>query len=428
MSRDRFPLLFAGALLLMGSLGAFLLRAAQRSDHADQLSTYRASPDGARALYLLAEQAGLPVTRWQQDFALRPGGGALVVLGVHADDATPLEPAVGADDDALHGHGGLNFLAPELSEDEQEKLLEHVAAGHTLIYLPCATGTDTVLSRLGFSVRTADPELGIRTLAPAQPSPYTLGVERLETRVQGWLDYSEHATPLLIDAHLGGTVAAMAPHGGGRVIVLTAPELAKNVALARADNAQWWLSLLDASVAPGEPLHFDEFHHGFSDDRSIAHFALRHGLHLALAQLLLGVVFWALALRRFGRPRLPALDVREEGTDALRATSRLYREGKHHAYAAELIAQGLAQELAPSAGVPLRTPPGEVAAALRARHQPALAAALEDVAAHAKDATSDRAVEKVARLAALSRLQHSSHRRSRPTARRRAPHADPTRS
>ena len=109
--------------------------------------------------------------------------------------------------------------------------------------------------------------------------------------------------PLLEDAPLHMTVAAVVPHGAGRVLVVGAPELAMNQALGRADNAQFWLSALRA-LGPG-PYAFDEHHHGFHQERSVVDFARRYGLHFAVGQLLLGLCLGALALRRFGRPRPP---------------------------------------------------------------------------------------------------------------------------
>ncbi|HYI01424.1 MAG TPA: hypothetical protein VD972_36045, partial [Hyalangium sp.] len=65
--RDRFPLLVVGGLLLLALFGNLLLRGASRGGFADTLSTYRASEGGARALYLLAQESGLPVVRRSAD-------------------------------------------------------------------------------------------------------------------------------------------------------------------------------------------------------------------------------------------------------------------------------------------------------------------------------------------------------------------------
>ena len=84
--RDRFPLLLVGGVLLLGALGWFLIQGARRGGFADQLSTFKSEPDGARALYLLLSESGVPVKRHQHDFILIPPKQNLVVLGARFED------------------------------------------------------------------------------------------------------------------------------------------------------------------------------------------------------------------------------------------------------------------------------------------------------------------------------------------------------
>jgi hypothetical protein len=423
--RDRFPFLLVGGLLLLGFVGITLMRAASRGEFADRLSTYRSEEQGARALYLLAEESGLPVARSRADLEVIEGDASLVLLGtdvssgVAGAEPEPLEelspkllPLPSADggtafkDDGEQDDELMNEIrASDVSPDEREKLLEHVKAGHTLIHAPWKVTPNPLLDAAGVSLRAAktDADLKLRTLVPAQPTPYTLGVERVEAEVRSFLDLSpDTAVPVLVDDVTGEVVASVSTYGQGRIVVLGAPELAMNRALARADNAQLWLSLL-AAAAGKDRLLFDEFHHGFAGDRSVAAFASRYGLHLAIGQLVLGLCLWALALRRFGRPREPEGEDRTAAVEALSAAGRLYRAGKHRAFAAGLIASGLSQELASPAGLPPRAAPGDVGARLRERGRPDLAAALEEVLKLSRSADSDEGVELVARTAARAR-------------------------
>ena len=48
--RDRFPLVMIGGLMLLGVLGAFVLKGAARGAFADRLSTWRSEPDGFKPL------------------------------------------------------------------------------------------------------------------------------------------------------------------------------------------------------------------------------------------------------------------------------------------------------------------------------------------------------------------------------------------
>lgn len=420
--RDRLPLALAGGVVLVGVLAASLIRGAERGSFADKLSTYRSEKDGSRALYLLATEGGLKVGRLQKSLDILEDGTQVVLLGTefseHASQVPGhrfrFVPDAGVDDDAPNPfrddlpederlHSGMNALrAQPVEPEERERLMKHVKRGHTLVYVPWGHQSNPLLKSLDVRLFRAEKELEIRTLVPAQPTPYTLGVERIEARVQSFLDLPGEAVPLLVDDRLGQVVAAVVPFGQGRVVVLGAPELAMNGALERADNAQFWLSALRATQANGT-VSFDEFHHGFSSERSIAEFAARYGLHFAVLQLVAGLALWAASLRRFGRPRPPEEDRRVGATDALYASSRLYREGKHHNYAASLVSRGLAQDLAPLAGRSIRADATEIAAGLASRDRKDLAAALTEVVALSRSATTDREIEALAGKAAAAR-------------------------
>jgi hypothetical protein len=408
--RDRFPLLVLGGLLLAGVLGAFLMRGAQRGGFADPLSTFRAEPDGARALYLLAQESGVPVTRHMADLRLLSGPQSLVLFAVETQDSheedpdqTRLasDPDAGVNDEEAP-HQGFNALrAQQLEKEEVERVLSHVRAGHSLVYVPWGSRENPLLDALGVKLDKADVTLPMRTLVAPLPTPYTLGVERVEAKVQAYLRLPEEALPVLEDERLGLPVAAVVPLGQGRVLVVGAPELAMNRALARADNAQFWLSALGA-LGP-DPYAFDEFHHGFTNERSIVDFARRYGLHFAVAQLLLGVVLWAGALKRFGRPLPPQESLRVGATDALFAMGRLYREGRHHGFAAGLIARGLTQQLAPLAGLPSHSTALAVANGLRSRGRQDLADGLLDVTRQSQAVQRDADLQTLATSAARLR-------------------------
>jgi hypothetical protein len=416
--RDRFPLVIVGGLLLVGVLGAFLLQGARRGSFADRLSTFRSEPDGARALYLVLEAQHLEVTRSQQRLDLIEPGQPLLLLGARfATDRTEHKRAfdksdAGMDDEdddeekeAFHDRGLSSLHATPLDEEERTKLLEHVRNGATVIYAPWGSRDNPFLDELDVSLITPDEKLGLRTLVPAQPSRFTAGVQTLEAPVQAFLDLPVGAVPLLVDGELEEVVAAALPWGQGRVIILGAPELATNRHLALADNARFWSSLVGALATHEHPLAFDEYHHGFKGDRSMGEFASRYGLQDAVGQLLFGLALWALALRRFGRPKAPTEALRVGATDALFATSRIYREGHHWAHAANAICRELALELAPRAGLAAHASTDELVAGLTRRGRADLAEALTQVTRAADTASADDDVRTVAKLAALARRQ-----------------------
>ncbi|SEK54811.1 hypothetical protein SAMN05444354_101848 [Stigmatella aurantiaca] len=408
--RDRFPVLVVGGLLFAVILGGFLLRGAARGDFADTLSTYRASENGARALYLLLQESGMAPGRRAMDLQLLDADSpaTLLLLAVEVEGAYEADPDEtrlatqrdeGLEDEEVPQEGLRALHSAELNADERAALLRRVEAGHSLVLVPWGSRENPLLDALEVKLSKADTSLPMRTLVPPLSTPYTLGTERVEAKVQAYLELPPGAVPLLVDAQLERPVAAVVPYGLGRVLVLGAPELAMNQALARADNAQFWLSALRALGGPG-PFEFSEFHHGFSNERSVVDFARRYGLHFAVAQLLLGVGFWAVSLKRFGRPRPPPEALRVGATDALFAMSRLYREGRHHAFAAELITREVTQELALMAGLPAHTPAPAVAEGLAARGRKDLAQGLRALLRQAEGPTTDKELVRLATRAA----------------------------
>jgi hypothetical protein len=407
--RDRFPLLVVGGLIFCVIVGNFLLRGASRGGFADTLSTYRASENGARALYLLAEESGMPVIRRSADLQIldQKSTASMILLAVEVEgsreddlDETLLaeEPDAGVADESVP-HEGLNALhSTELTDEEREKLLAYVKSGHSLVYVPWGSRENPLLDALGVKLSKMDTSLPMRTLVPPMPTPYTLGVERVEAKVQALLELPSGAVPVLEDAGLERPVAAVVSYGLGKVLVVGSPELAMNQALARADNAQFWLSALHA-LGPG-PYEFSEYHHGFTNERSIVDFAKRYGLHFAVAQLLLGVALWSVSLRRFGRPHPPPESARVGATDALFAMSRLYREGRHHAFAAGLISKQLTQELALYTGLPAHAPVAAVAEGLIARGREDLSQGLRAIARRSEETQSDKDLQQLAARAA----------------------------
>jgi hypothetical protein len=416
--RDRFPLAMVTGLVFLGVLGVWVSRGAARGSFADVLSSFRSEPDGARALFLFAEQAGIPVERVKQSFDIVEPGLQPVLLAVdfsedaHSsifdedDEKKPQkadEPLEKQEDDERH-RGTNAFRAPHVTAEEREKLLTQVRNGATLVYVPWGAQDNALLKALDVKLHKAEKGLGLRTLVPAQPTPWTRGVERVECNVQAYLELPPLNTPLLLDSKLDEPVAAAVTYGQGQVIVIGAPELAMNKALGRADNARFWKSLLSTLGKTGR-VAFDEYHHGFTGERSLGEFAGRYGLQFALLQLLLGVALWALALRRFGRPRAPVQETRIGATDALSATSRLYLEGKHHTHAGQAIVRGVAQELAPLAGAGARSEPRDVALALNGRGRRELGEGLLQLVSASGHCTSENDVQDIAERAAILRRQ-----------------------
>ena len=389
--RDRFPLLVL-ALIVFALAGGWLLQqSASRGRFAAPLSTYRSAPDGSRALLLLAAEAGLSVRRRHLDLAqIEPEVKGIALLGIR-----------------------------ELAEAELEKLQAFVAAGGNLLIAAAAEpekkgfrlddvfkASRPLLDAFQVELTPCDsPEIE-RELLPAVASALTRGVEQVDARVAGYLGRKggEPFLPLIVDPHHeNDPVAIVFPHGGGRVVVLASPDLASNRVLARADNAQLWLSLLGAMAGSGV-VELDEHHHGFTGQRSISEYARRYGMHWALLQLLLAVWLWVASHRRFGAPREVAGEGRVASADYLLAMARIYRIGGHRAHAARLLVDGLARFLAGKAGLSPHAGVRMISARLAGRGRRDLARALSGVAEGAESAAqSDNALLAFAQRCASAR-------------------------
>jgi hypothetical protein len=434
--RDRFPLLVVFGLLGLGAVGTFVMQGARRGDFADLRSTYRSSKNGSRALYLLLAQNGISVQRFEQkpDTLTEDVNLALLDVNVESDalptgflatmffdggiasnrpsDAGVLDKNA-ADAEALAKRNGLNgLMVSQLSESEVEAVLEFVKSGKRLLYLPSSGRSNALTEALNLFVSEPPKGLGIRTLVPSQPSPLTVDTERLESEITALVSAPLPAKTFLVDEQLGESVGVSMPLGAGEVIVIGAVELASNHALTRADNARFWVSI-GRYLSRERPLAFDEFHHGFTGERSVGDFARRYGLQYAALQLLLGLLFWALSLRQFGRPLPVSEDARIGSVDSLLATSRLYREGGHHAHAARLIVAGLTADLASHFSLTPQSTPQQLITAMTAAGKEQWATALQRIVSSLTEHANDRQLIDIANQSVTLRrniLDAFSHR------------------
>ncbi|MGC4113992.1 MAG: DUF4350 domain-containing protein [Myxococcales bacterium] len=419
--RDRFPLLF-GAILLFGVAVIWLFGdAGKRGTFADPYSTYRSAPDGARALFLTAQRLGLPVSRRHMDLADLDVAttGAIAMLGVERLEEAELEKL----DKFLSAGGRLLLVAGP--EDKKKGLFSELLHSER-----------PLLAHFDLKLAECDsPEIE-RQLEVATPSRFTRGVEAPTARVAGYLSREDGKPmlPLVTDPHAEGRAVAVAfSVGDGRVVALSAPDLASNRALGRSDNARLWASLIEA-LAAGAPFEFDEYHHGFTGERSISGYAAQHGLHWALLQLLLALWVWVAAQRRFGRARKADQDERVAGADYLWAMARIYRQGGHRAHAAKVLFDGLVRALARLAKTGARPSVGDVVRGLNRHGRPDLGKALSNAESRLASAgASDEEVLAFARTCAGARklADHKASSSAKswfrlPAALRRGAQASPT--
>jgi hypothetical protein len=192
------------------------------------------------------------------------------------------------------------------------------------------------------------------------------------------------------------------------VLAIAAPTMATNRELAQDDAARFWLDVLTDFAPTHGQIEFDEYHHGFTGERSVMAYASRYGLPWAIAQGVFALLLWTLALRRFGAVQSLREQTQRATADYLLAMARIYRLGGHRQHAAMALVRGAIRALAAATRTRARDAAG-LAESLDACGQPELAAEIRELANLAAAAADEAALMQVAQRAARLRSRTSSH-------------------
>ncbi len=354
-------------------------------------STYNAKGTGSKGLFLWLQELGLQVRRWERPLTDLP------------DEATVLL-----------------VLGPRLPLEEQElkALEEWVREGGVLVLADDTVGgplpgvwAGAPVLRFGLRPRVGDKAGSLR---PAFPSPYAVGVERIQPagRVRFQRQVSEGWAPLFADQT--GDVVAIKRLGEGRLIAVADPGLFSNARLEVEGHARLALNIVRDHVKGGVVL-VDEFHHGHGHDDGFFRYLKGTAAPWILAQAALAFLAFLLARgTRFGAPVPAGEDARASSLEYVGALGDLY----HRAGARRLAVAALARSFRRNLAEALGARAGEEAAQLGARAARRFGVGVERVKAclaPGRGATaSDEALLKFAR--AVHRLEgRVRHRALRPS-------------
>lgn len=380
MRSDR---VIAGALVVLG-VGALLavgfVAAPPREEAAVRAgSTYVASPGGAKALFEYLARSGLEPSRVETADLETPDGAVLVLLRVH------------------------------LGEAEAEALVRRIEDGLRVL-IASGNPRDPLLAQLGLPV-SADGAPG--RAQPAFPSAAVEGVARVEVEGalrgipggdRGVLAGEGWAELLADDA---GAIALARSVGAGEVIVVLDPSVFSNEGLARANNLRFADSSLRHLAGRSGKVVFDEFHHGFGVERTVAAWIDRAGLlpALWLALLALGIEGWRRNLARVGPPRPPPEPERRAVREFIASYAGLLQASGHRAWAVRALGRMLRRRLHDELGVPLAATPEDVFRRLTTR-APRAAARAYRALERASDLGREQAAPSDRELLDLSRDVH----------------------
>ncbi len=316
------------ALILLAVLlcGAYLYFAAVRrpEDPIADHSTYRTNAAGCKALYEWLRQRGHEVARVERPLVNLPfDEGLLCVLA-------PTQP---------------------IERDEAERLLQWVEEGGTLLFScdrPLLSAGTPPIEELekAFDTRSAWHHSRRGRLRPTAEGAYWRDVEYVE--FPNTVRITSGGRTLL--GPDGRAALVELTVGAGKVLALSEAAPLSNQGLLQADNAIFAANLF-YELAGGQPIHFDEYHHGFSGAPTFGRLMDRTGLSRAAWPVALGLLVLALARgRRFGRPRPAFRRERREAVEFVYGFGSLYREARASAEALRLLHEGFRRRVAHSVG------------------------------------------------------------------------------
>jgi hypothetical protein len=312
-------------LVLIGLFAALLVMLVvipPGQDRLPTLTTYSASPTGAKGLWLWLRELGYQI-------------GTVETARFQVPDRTAT----------------LAVLAPwpGLRDDELDLVEKWVRDGGMLL-----------IAGEGPSVSRAFERFGVRARIVPRMERATPGDEQLlNAAIQSVLvDTIWEIAPgrvtarpfLTANGHVvGGSIAV----GLGRVLALTSEVALSNQGLRERDNARLAISLL-GPPARGR-IVFDEFHHGYGagQARSLLTLLLDRSWGKALLFAALLVFLYVLLCgRRFGRPIPAGAPWGRSLSEYVESLAALYRAGGKRAFIARHFQQRLRADLAHDLGLP----------------------------------------------------------------------------
>ena len=412
----------AGAVLLgLGMLGLMCGRVAERGRYAVPYSTYGSGPEGARALYLLAEARGDRPMRWSRDLAALPSEGVLVALGgcelpmarpVSRYERQILERWIDGGG-VLVVAGAHEYLWPELGVhmwrpsgecDPDIGIVGELARAEmgerdaSLPPPPDGGVRPPTFDDLQAELEE-DPIAVVEELAQTEElppprwasavAPPLEGIGSVPLRQPASVVPAKDARATTILSLPSGPAGVVVRRGEGAIVALASASLLQNREIASAEGGVLFTRIVDALGSEG-PVIFDEYHLGVGERRSITQYLRSAGGGAAAVQLLLviGLVLWRRGTR-FGQPRSDLPPVPAGTASYVAAIGTLYAKSRDAAGAVGLLVRHALQRIADHHHLP-SSDPEAMAKALEERHREDEARAVRSLGAIAKSPETDR--------------------------------------
>ena len=380
-------LFVAAAAAFAGSVWYALGRRVMRGEYYSPYSTYRSDTLGTRRLYLFYEDAGFEPERLKSELLVLEEPGVLFII----EPVSMMLPALVRDRMPSFG----TFM-----EREVDEIVSWVSEGNVLV-LAGSYGTK-LHSRVGVDVQQGTPGR-TRNIPRTQLSELTSKIRNLRARRSGGLDIEDPSWVELFSTEQGEAaqqpwvvsgqheenlqdnlraVVAIRRLGKGVVVAMSDPYIFTNKGLKTSSNLLFAARL--AGISEGTRIYFDEYHHGFSDPRTIVSYLRERGFMLAFLQACIVFVLFAWRARtRLGTTRNLNREVERGSAEYVRAFSLIYRRARLHASVIRATYALFKEEVGLWAGLGRDAEPERIAEALEGR-DPKAAARFKTISMRAK--------------------------------------------
>jgi len=307
------------------------------SEVGEHHTSYSARESGYKAIYLLLQQRGISVRRYQASVQRWPDDAHIMI------SATPISSG----------------LTGQIWGDEEVKdAIRWIEAGGTLILL--SRMDDALAKKL--LLRPADIGPKAALLSPRQPITFLDDVKKVSFPDRYRFErMPDNAIILFSDKNPAFLVLQR-----GKGLIFTAPtsKIIENKHLIEAENARFFVRLIESQLyktnGKSGSVYFDELHQGFQSERSFWDVIGKPG-QFALLQLgLLFVLIFYTAGKRFGVAR-PSVGPSRVSLEYVTSIASLYRRAGARDTALEGIYLSFSRDLCRTLGIPLDASNEEVA-------------------------------------------------------------------
>lgn len=337
-------LLFIAGGLLLGGRGVAPARVVGAETVPNpSITNDRAS--GSKGVYEWTAALGYRPEVWRQPWSRLNAseGGVLLVI----------DPQINETMTPLTGSGANDSDKTRLAASDAADLKRWLASGkgHTAILLtsrlpsgqsgpkPSPDDAESFGDALDLIVETASPTTTKTEFAPLLPVTDTQGILSVHAD-SGMRITRQRPDALALFGDSAGPLALEIPVGHGRLVAIADSKLFSNDSLGKSENSVFLANLLAHYSRQGEPVRFDEYHHGDSagDPSGSLWDALGRPLQLALIQILLASIGLLFLLgARFGPPVPLNRNMARTSADYVISVASLYRRAEASSTALETL-------------------------------------------------------------------------------------------